>query len=181
MSGMPREPIRLIPASALRLVSQHELYGLQATMSRGHLPLDFEAKLATLEEGDLLQHFVAHHSRLFVALLLAAQEGWFQGCTPAERERLLRVLAYVRKDDDAIPDYRTDGYTDDYHLVRAATEELAPLIETFKLWRLRHQVPRMWSTTLCQNSLRMSLTATVPGSCPAQRRSCESRMDRRAQ
>jgi hypothetical protein len=77
-------------------------------------------------------------------LLLAALESAFSEATSANRERLLRVLAYVRKDDDAIPDYRTDGFTDDQQEVRAATTELGPLLHAFKVWRLRHQVPGMW-------------------------------------
>jgi hypothetical protein len=28
--------------------------------------------------------------------------------------------------------------------VRAAAMELAPLLNAFKVWRLRHQVPAMW-------------------------------------
>jgi hypothetical protein len=113
-------------------------------LARGALPLDFEAKLARLDEGDLMRRFVAQNSRLFAALLLAARDGFFQEASLADRERLLRVLAYVRKDDDAIADYRPDGYMDDQQEVRAAVTELDPLLKSFKAWRLRHQVPGMW-------------------------------------
>ncbi len=57
---------------------------------------------------------------------------------------MLRVLAYVPKDDDAVPDYKTGGLIDDQQEVRAATVELEALIQAFKAWRLRHQVPAMW-------------------------------------
>jgi hypothetical protein len=50
----------------------------------------------------------------------------------------------VRKDDDAIADYKPGGFVDDQQEVRAATQQLGPLLTSFKAWRLRHQVPRMW-------------------------------------
>jgi hypothetical protein len=113
-------------------------------LAHGGLPPDFEAKLAKLGGGSLAERYVEQNSRLFFTLLLAALESAFTEVTPTDRERLLRVLAYVRKDDDAIPDYRPDGFTDDQQEVRAATLELGPLLHAFKVWRLRHQVPRMW-------------------------------------
>ena len=61
--------------------------------------------------------------------------------SPAERERLLRVLAYVRKDEDAIPDYTPEGFKDDQREMRAARVELSGMIQAFKAWPLRHQVP----------------------------------------
>jgi len=50
----------------------------------------------------------------------------------------------VRKTDDSIPDYREDGFIDDHQEVRAVTVEFAPLLQAFKAWRLRSQVPGMW-------------------------------------
>ena len=117
---------------------------MRTALAKGRLPLDFEAKLARLHEGDLIHRYVEQNSRLFFVLLLAALESLFTESTLAQRERLLRVLAYVRKDDDAIPDYRRSGFLDDQQEVRAAAMELAPLLNAFKVWRLRHQVPAMW-------------------------------------
>jgi hypothetical protein len=128
----------------LYLVGAHELQELREALTRGVLPLDFEAKLARLAEGDLIHRFLARNCHLFVALLLAAQSGFFKEASPADRERLLRVLAYVRKDDDAIADYRTGGFMDDQQEMRTAMMELQPLLKSFKAWRLRHQVPAMW-------------------------------------
>jgi hypothetical protein len=59
---------------------------------------------------------------------------------------LLRVLAYVRKDDDAIPDNRPDGFVDDQQEIRAMLNEMGGLLQSFKMWRLRHQVPEMWNS-----------------------------------
>jgi hypothetical protein len=117
---------------------------LREALARGALPLDFEAKLARLAEGNLMQRFLAQNSRLFAALLLAAQDGSFREANWAARERLLRVLAYVRKDDDAIADYSIGGFMDDQQEMRLALTELDPLLKSFKAWRLRHLVPGMW-------------------------------------
>lgn len=127
-----------------RLVTPHELEDLRAALARGELPGDFEGKLVRLSEGSLNHRFVERGCRLFVVLLHSARNGSFTEATPAECERLLRVLAYVRKDDDAVPDYKPDGFMDDQQEVRAAMAELSPLLKTFKAWRLQHEVPAMW-------------------------------------
>jgi hypothetical protein len=128
----------------LYLVTAHDVQGLRSALARGRCPADLEAKLARLSGGSLSERYVEQNCRLIVALLLAAQQNSFTQATPADRERLLRVLAYVRKDDDAIPDYRPDGFADDQQEMRAAAMELKPLLLDFKVWRLRHQVPEMW-------------------------------------
>jgi len=128
----------------LQWTTPHELEALRDALARGCLPPDFLGKLKRLKDGDLRHHFIEQNCRLFAALLVAAEDGGFPEGSPAERERLLRVLAYVRKDDDAIPDYKPEGLTDDQREMRAATVELDGLIRAFKSWRLRHQVPVMW-------------------------------------
>ncbi len=130
--------------SFLHLVNSHELDELQLALAKGQLPSDFEAKLRRLEAGDLLERVVARSCRVFTALLLAAQCGAFKEAGPAECQRLRQVLAYVRKDDDARPDYKPHGFTDDQQEVHAAETELHALLKNFKAWRLRHQVPGMW-------------------------------------
>jgi hypothetical protein len=133
------------PTSALWRVNPYELAELRAALVRGQVPIDLRDKLAKLQRAGLIHHFIEQNSQLLLALLLAADDGSFHDVTPEERERLLRVLAYVRKDDDLVPDYQTGGYADDHLEVRAALRELAHVIEAFKLWRLRHQVPALWS------------------------------------
>ena len=128
----------------LQWITPHELQSLRDALARGCLPPDFVGKLKRLKEGNLSHHFIEQNCRLFAALLVAMEEGSFREGGPAERERLLRVLAYVRKDDDAIPDYKPEGLTDDQREMRATTVELDGLIQAFKAWRLRHQVPVMW-------------------------------------
>ncbi len=130
--------------SYLYLVTPCEIEDLRQALARRILPLDFEAKLSRLAEGDLLQRNVARHCCCFLALLLAAADGSFQEARPTDWERLLRVLAYVRKEDDFIADYKPNGFADDQCEVHGAAVELAPLLESFKAWRLRHQVPGMW-------------------------------------
>ena len=133
------------PTSALWLVNPGEVAELRAALSHGQVPFDLRDKLSNLQGAGLIHHFIEQNSRLLLALLLAVEDGSFRAVTPEERERLLRVLTYVRKDDDLVPDYQTGGYADDYREVRAALREFAPVVEAFKLWRLRHQVPALWS------------------------------------
>jgi hypothetical protein len=137
-------PLPVVEPGRLHLLTPHEIRDLRDTLARGAIPLDLEAKLARLARGELIERFVEQNSRLFLALLLAAADGSYRGATPAERERLLRVLAYVRKDDDEIPDYAPRGFADDQQEIRAAIAQLSPLLQTFKAWRLTHQVPAMW-------------------------------------
>jgi hypothetical protein len=128
----------------LGLVTVHELEALRLALGRGELPPDLEAKLTRLTEGDLTHRFVARNCRLFVELLLAVQAGSFRDASQPESERLLRVLAYVRKDDDGIPDYKPGGFLDDQAEVRAALLEFQDRLKSFKAWRLRQQVPGLW-------------------------------------
>jgi hypothetical protein len=137
----------LIPASRpalLQWITPHELEPLRDALARGHLPPDFLGKLRGLAAGGLSQRFIEQNCRLFAALLLATEHGSFRQGDRAERERLLRVLAYVRKDEDAIPDFQPEGYTDDLREVRTAVGQLGDLLRAFKAWRLRFQVPAMW-------------------------------------
>lgn len=110
----------------------------------GRPPRDLELKLSQLACGGLLHRFVEQNCRLIIALLVAAYSGSFREANRASLERLLRVLAYVRKDADAIPDCRPDGFSDDQQEIRALLNEMGDMLQSFKQWRLRHQVPEMW-------------------------------------
>ena len=141
-----RPPVRqpaLVP-HRLHLISGHEVQDLRQCLTRGQVPPDLETKLVKLSRGDLAHRLIEQNCRTIIALLQAAHEGAFKVASPDHCERLLRVLAYVRKDDDAIPDYRFDGFMDDQQEMRKATRELDSLLQNFKAWRLRHQVPAMW-------------------------------------
>lgn len=147
-SVSPPWPMCRQPASRpghMQLVSTHEMEDLRDELARGNVPPDLEAKLRKLALSELGHRFIEQNCRTMIALLQAASDGSFKEADEQEFERLLRVLAYVRKDDDAIPDYRPDGFADDQQEVRAATTDLSRLLQTFKAWRLRHQVPAMWA------------------------------------
>ena len=133
--------------SHLHLVTVHDLQDLGDSLARGHVPADLEAKLIKLATGDLVLRSIEKNCRTIIALILASHEGSFRVASREERERLLRVLAYVRKDDDAISDYRSDGFVDDQQELREVTSALNPMLQEFKAWRLRHQVPGMWQGT----------------------------------
>ncbi len=128
----------------LHLISAHELQDLRQWLVRRGVPHDFEVKLHNLSRGDLSHRSIAQNCRTIIELLQAAYEGAYKGASPANCDRLLRALAYVRKVDDAIPDYRPDGFTDDQQEIRMLTSDMNALIQDFKAWRLRHQVPAMW-------------------------------------
>src|SRR5215472_13496655 len=118
----------------LNLVSRHEIEDLRHKLARGQVPSDLEIKLKKLSLGDLAHRSIEQTCRTIIALLLASYHGLFKGATTEERERFLRVLAYVRKDDDAIPDYRPDGFVDDLQEVQAVTRDLGSVLQNFKLW-----------------------------------------------
>jgi len=145
-SGVTSPVLTLVSRPALsQWITPHELEALREALARGCLPPDFLGKLRGLAAGSLSHRFIEQNCRLFAALLLAAEHGSFREGSRAERERLLRVLAYVRKHDDAIPDGLAEGFADDQREVRAASVELNDLLQAFKMWRLRFQVPAMWS------------------------------------
>jgi hypothetical protein len=127
----------------LHLITTAELDNLRQAILRRELPADFEAKLDRLSRGNLTHRFVERTCRLFTELVLAVQDERF-GASKADYERLLRVLAYVRKDDDVVADYKPNGFLDDQQEVRAAMTDLAALLKSFKNWRLEHQVPGLW-------------------------------------
>jgi|SRR5580765_6934118 hypothetical protein len=128
----------------LNLVTPQELQELREALLDGRPPRDLELKLNRLAAGGLLHRFVEQNSRLIISLLVAAYGGEFREANRASLERLLRVLAYVRKEDDATPDCRPDGFVDDQQEIRAMLNEMGDLLQSFKRWRLRHQVPEMW-------------------------------------
>ena len=140
----PHPAVGQTPRHRLNLVSRHEIEGLRHKLARGQIPPDLESKLEKLSRGDLAHRSIEQNCRTIIALLLAVCRGVFNGATAEERERFLRVLAYVRKDDDAIPDYRPDGFVDDLQEVRAIARDLDSVLQNFKSWRLCHQVPAMW-------------------------------------
>jgi len=138
-------PVRIQrPAGHLHVLTAHDLSDLREALESGQIPPDFERKLTKLAAGDLTQRFIEQNCRTIIALLQAASDGSFKGASYGDCERLLNVLAYVRKDEDMIADYRSDGFVDDQQVTRATTTQLDPLLQAFKSWRLRHQVPAMW-------------------------------------
>lgn len=126
-------------------ISAQEIRELGEALARGNLPFDLAEKLGRMKTGDLSVRFIEQNCHLFAALLHASEQGDFREASRVERERLVSVLAYVRKDHDGIPDYLADGFTDDRQEILATTVELGPLLQAFKAWRLRHQVPLLWA------------------------------------
>jgi hypothetical protein len=128
-------------------VSATDLAQLASSLGQGCVPPDLDDKLGRLRKGGVGWQFLEKQCRVIIALLRATMDGSFRKCTLAEQKRLLWVLAYVRKDEDAIADYHPGGFVDDQEEVRKLTHALDPLLHEFKDWRLRHQVPAMWGRT----------------------------------
>lgn len=146
VDARPGTPPIVATPGFLNLVTPQELQQLREALLDGRPPRDLELKLTQLAHGSLLHRFVEQNSRLIISLLIAAYSGEFRQANRASLERLLRVLAYVRKDDDATPDNRPDGFVDDQQEIRAMPNEIGELLQSFKMWRLRHQVPEMWGS-----------------------------------
>ncbi|HSU54177.1 MAG TPA: hypothetical protein VLT36_08980 [Candidatus Dormibacteraeota bacterium] len=127
------------------MVNAEELQELRAALMNERLPTDLQQKLHYLTGDSLIHRFVAENSRLIGDCLMAAYDGRFRGSSQKCLERLLKVLAYVRKNDDVIPDWEVDGFVDDQQELRAALTEFHGVIQAFKSWRLRYQVPAMWN------------------------------------
>jgi hypothetical protein len=128
----------------LQLLGPDEVKAILGAVQRGELPADLQSKLGRLRLGDLQETAIEQHCRIFFEMLLAFQSGSFHGLDPAQAAAIAKVIAYVRKEDDVIPDYLPRGYTDDHQEVRNTAMELATVLQTFKAWRLRHQVPSLW-------------------------------------
>src|SRR5712664_2852783 len=77
----------------LQWIAPHELEALRDALARGGLPPDFLGKLKRMTDGNLTHHVIAQNCRLFASLLEATEDGSFREASPAECERLLRVLA----------------------------------------------------------------------------------------
>jgi hypothetical protein len=133
-----------VSPALLGCVTAGEVQMLKAALTAGQVPADFQLKLCRLELGGVMHQYIAHHCRVLIVLLRSAFSGVYKRISEAQCDELLRVLAYVRKDDDVIPDYATGGFQDDLQEVRAAIQHLEHLLSEFKGWRLCHQVPSLW-------------------------------------
>jgi hypothetical protein len=132
----------------LGLVSAAETAALRASLSIGKVPQDLLDKLNRLHAEDYKEHYLQRQSWVLLALLVAAGDRGFNDISPWDRERLVRMIAYVRKDDDAIPDGWPHGFDDDHDLMRLTCNQLRPVLDAFKSWRLKRQVPRLWEMAL---------------------------------
>jgi len=134
-----------VTAKALDMVSEKELASLCAALQQGRIPTDLQAKLERLRTEDPREFYLKQQSVLLSALLRSSAAKEFCLLRPQVCERLLRMLAYVRKDDDAIPDTWPGGFADDHDLMRLTCTELREALDTFKAWHLSRRVPLLWN------------------------------------
>jgi hypothetical protein len=126
------------------MVTGAELETLCDALHHEQIPPDLRAKLDRLRVDDPREYYLKQQSLLLASLLMSPAARGFCSLHPRDCERLLRMLAYVRKDDDAIPDTWPDGMTDDHDLMRLTCTELHEALNTFKSWHLLHRVPLLW-------------------------------------
>jgi len=128
------------------MVTDAELKALGDALHQNQVPADLRAKLNRLRADDPRESFLKQQSLLLVSLLQSPAARSFCHLHPSVCEQLLRMVAYVRKDDDAIPDTWPGGMADDHDLMRMTCTELREELAAFKAWYLSRRVPYLWST-----------------------------------
>ena len=134
-----------VTARALEMVTAEEMEALCDALHQDHLPPDLRAKMDRLRTNDPKEFYLKQQSLLLASLLMSSAALGFCSLRPQVCRRLLRMLAYVRKDDDAIPDTWPGGMADDHDLMRLTCTELREALETFKAWHLSQRVPLLWN------------------------------------
>lgn len=144
MNRYPYRPTS-VTLKALQMVTQAELEAFEDALKRGHLPGDLMDKLDELQTDQHRDFYLKQQSLLIGRLLLAVSAQEYAHVSPHEGEKLLRILAYVRKEDDLIPDSWPGGMTDDHDLMRLTCAEMSGVLQKFKAWHLARQVPGLWT------------------------------------
>ena len=130
---------------ALEMVTKAEMEALGDALQQNRVPQDLRAKLDWLRADDPKEFYLKQQSLLLASLLMSPAAREFCVLRPDDCERFLRMLAYVRKNDDAIPDLWPDGMADDHDLMRVTCRELREAIAAFKAWHLSRRVPLLWT------------------------------------
>jgi hypothetical protein len=135
--------------SGLDLLSDREVQDLRQSLASRVVPRDLQSKLHLLSIGDARMRFISEYSNLFLELFRSGCQGDFTQLTASDLEHVLRVLAYVRKEDDAIPDYLASGFFDDRREIGLAVTQLAPSLRKFESYRSMHGQPfKSWTWEL---------------------------------
>lgn len=143
------QPSRNCPSrvtlGALNMISSQEMNVLCHTLQKGLTPSDLAAKLSKLRDDSPKEYYLKQQSELLLSLLKSQASAEFCRIHPDECQLLLRALAYVRKDDDAVPDTLPGGFDDDHDVMRAVCVELKSSLDRFKAWHLTRRVPLLWN------------------------------------
>ena len=149
-----------VTVTALEMVTEAEMQALCDALHQDRVPPDLRAKLDRLRADDPRESYLKQQGWLLASLLMSPAAQGFCRVHTRVCERLLRMLAYVRKDEDAIPDTWPGGMMDDHDLMRLTCTELRKVLDTFKAWHLSRRVPLLWhahEASVCRLSL-----ASVP-------------------
>jgi len=127
------------------MVTGAEMSNLCEALHSGQLPPDLRSKINRLRADDLRECYLKQQSLLLASFLMSPGAIEFCRLRPQDCQRLLRMLAYVRKDEDAIPDTWPDGMLDDYELMRMICTEMREILDAYKQWHLSRRVPLLWN------------------------------------
>lgn len=145
-----------VTVRALEMVTEAEIEALCDALHQDQIPADLRAKLDRLRTDDPKEFYLRQQSLLLALLLMSSAALGFCSLRPQVCRRLLRMLAYVRKDADAIPDTWPGGMADDHDLMRLTCTELREALDTFKAWHLAQRVPLLWNAqtaSVCRRNL----------------------------
>lgn len=137
------------------MVTREELESLELVLAQGYLPADLLAKLERLRDDDARELYLKQQSQTLGRLLLSIAASEYHQARPVEAKRFLRMLAYVRKEQDLIPDYLPNGMRDDHDLMRTTCAEFREALTRFKAWHLSRHVPMMFKHQEAQAALHI--------------------------
>jgi hypothetical protein len=139
------------------MVTEAEMKALCDALHHDRVPTDLRAKLDRLRADDPRDLYLRQQSLLLASLLMSPAARGFCRLRQHDCERLLRMLAYVRKDDDAIPDTWPGGMADDHDLMRLTCTELREALDAFKAWHLSRRVPLLWNAHVAEGEGQFGL------------------------
>jgi hypothetical protein len=135
----------LVAFFEIRTVSAREIDLLKPTHENGWLRPQIEAKLARLHPTCPDHQELRRLVTLAFELLTAVAEGRFHPgpSWPEIEPRLLRALAYLVREGDAIPDHLPEGFDDDMREFRSLAERATDLFGAFEGFALveKHRQP----------------------------------------
>jgi hypothetical protein len=130
---------RFLAHFEVRKVCAREVALIKPTHRNGWLRPQIEAKLSRLHPECPDHRELRRLVNLSIDLLEAVDEDRFDPGPdwPAVEARLLRALAYLLSEDDAIPDHLPDGFDDDMREFQSLANHAGALLAAFESRQLK--------------------------------------------